>query len=352
MLHLPVPSGNGGVHQPPTPPTTQHISNMSRPYMLSAEESRQSEGEGGSQVILSLPEHGMRYTSPLPPAPSQMYHQPMIDTGSHMMSLGSPGTLMGVNLAFSENLMPHSGLLGSASSGVPVMAHSSVPPMPYPVPSTVPAATGSLNNGILLVQGVASSGACAMPSSMDRMLHLNPYNLGMPQARLQPLLTLDSQDSLVTQSNSQEGPFVSEQPTPSPQGSESPSTSGEASGRPPPASRPYVCPYENCGKAYTKRSHLVSHQRKHTGEKPYVCDWEGCTWSFFRSDELGRHRRIHTRDRPHKCSECGRQFMRSDHLKQHQKTHQRMPDFPTTLQANSEQTDGLIGGLLAPGQGL
>ncbi|XP_050017323.1 Krueppel-like factor 17 [Alexandromys fortis] len=346
MLHLPVPSGNGGVHQPPTPAATQHASNMSRPYVLSAEESRQSEGEGGSQVILSLPEHGVRYSSPLPPTPSQMYHQPpSIHQPGRMMALGSPGTLVGVNM------MPHSGLLGSASSGVPVMACSNVPLMPYPVPSTVPATTGSLSNGMLLVQGMAPSGACAMPPSMDRMLHLNPYNLGMPPAKLQPLLTLDSQDSLVTQSSFQEGPFVSEQPTPSPQGSESPSTSAEASGRPSPPSRPHVCPYDNCGKAYTKRSHLVGHERKHTGEKPYVCDWEGCTWSFFRSDELKRHRRIHTRDRPHKCLECGRQFMRSDHLKQHQKTHQRVPDFPMP-QANSKQEDGQMGGPPAPGQGL
>ncbi|XP_042127640.2 Krueppel-like factor 17 isoform X2 [Peromyscus maniculatus bairdii] len=147
------------------------------------------------------------------------------------------------------------------------------------------------------------------------------------------------------------------QPTTAPQGTENPTAPGGAPRRPPPVSRPYVCTYDNCGKAYTKRSHLVSHQRKHTGEKPYVCDWEGCTWSFFRSDELGRHRRIHTRDRPHKCEDCGRQFMRSDHLKQHQKTHQthqthqRLPDFQTP-QANSGQTDGQIGGPLAPGQGL
>ncbi|KAM7321443.1 hypothetical protein ACRRTK_019535 [Alexandromys fortis] len=128
-----VPSGNSGVQQPPA---TQRVSNMPRPFMLSAEESRQSEGEGGTQFILSLSDHGARYPSPLPPTPSQMSRQPwyihqpgrMIDTGSHMMSLGSPGTLVGVNM------MPHSGLPGSASRGVPVMARSSAPPMPYSVP--------------------------------------------------------------------------------------------------------------------------------------------------------------------------------------------------------------------------
>ncbi|OBS70573.1 hypothetical protein A6R68_00886, partial [Neotoma lepida] len=336
MLHVSVSPGNSGVHQPPA---TQHLSRMSRPYMLSTEESRQNEGEGESQFIMSLPEHSSRYSSQLTPTPSQMYcqtpsnHQPgrMIDAGSHMMPLGNPGTL-GMTIAFRENLMPHSGLPGSVSSGVPVMAHSSAPTMPYSVPSAVPATTGSLNHRILLVPGVPSTVTHAMSPSMDQMLHLNPYNLGISPPTLQPLVTLESQDSLMTQSNRLEEPFTLEQPTPAPQGTENPNVPGGAPRRLPPVSRPYLCSYNNCGKAYTKR------------EKPYICDWEGCTWSFFRSDELGRHRRIHTRDRPHKCKECGRQFMRSDHLKQHQKTHQtqqRVPDFPRP-QANSGQTDGLI----------
>lgn len=186
-------SGNSGVHQPPA---IQRESNMSRPFVLPAEESRQNEGEGAPRFILSLPNHGARYPSLLPPTPSQMYRQPwyihqpgrMIDTGSHMMSLGSPGTLVGVNIAFSEAQLPVA-CQAQLSSSIPVVAHSSAPPIPYPVPSTVPAATGSLNNRILFVQGMASCGDCAMPPSMDRMLHLNPYNLGMPPARLQPLLT-------------------------------------------------------------------------------------------------------------------------------------------------------------------
>ncbi|XP_005083996.1 Krueppel-like factor 17 [Mesocricetus auratus] len=346
MLHMSIPSGNNGVHQPLA---TQHLPNMSRSYMLS----RQNEGEGESRIIMSLPEHGAMYSSQLTPAPSQMYcppqsnHQPgrVMDTGSHMMSLGSPGTL-GVAIAFSENMMPHSGLSGSTSSGVPVMAHSSVPPLSYSVPTTVPATTG-----ILLVPGMPPAGTHAMPPPMDQMLHLNHCSLGMPPARLPSLPTLQSQDSLVTQPSGQGEPFVREQSTPVPQGTENPSVPGRAPGKPSPVPRPYLCSYSNCGKAYTKRSHLVSHQRKHTGEKPFICEWEGCTWSFFRSDELGRHRRIHTKDRPHKCKVCGRQFMRSDHLKQHQKTHQRMPELPMP-QANSGQTYGQTAGPLPPGQGL
>ncbi|XP_037054640.1 Krueppel-like factor 17 [Peromyscus leucopus] len=406
-LHVSVSPGNSGVHQPPD---TQHLSRMSRPFMLSAEESRQNEGEGESQFIMSLPEYSGRYsslpgmaykmpdmlpaktgdegpkivdgqpsehsppdlllcipsfgplkllrlvpgTSQMTPPPSQMYHQipsnhqpgRMIDSGSHIMPLESPGTL-GVTIAFRANLMPHSGLPGSTSSGVPVMAHSSAATLPYSVSSVVPATMGSLNCGILLVPGMPSTVTQAMSPSMDQTLTLNLYHSGIPQPGLQPLPALESQDSFETQSNRLEEPFIMK----SPRGTENPRVPGGAHRKPPPLSRPYPCSYNNCGKAYTKCSHLMSHQHKHTGEKPYVCDWEGYTRSFFRSDELGRHGWIHTRDRPHKCKDCGQQFMRSDHLKQHQKNTSHSSDFLTT-KTNSGPTDGQTGGPLAPGQRL
>ncbi|XP_059109425.1 LOW QUALITY PROTEIN: Krueppel-like factor 17 [Peromyscus eremicus] len=355
-LHVSVSPGSSGVHQPQA---TQHLSRMSRLFMFSAEESRQNEGEGESQFIMSLPEHSGS-TSQLTPPPSQMYHQTpsnhqpgrMIDSRSHMMPLGSPGTL-GVTIAFRENLLPHSSLPGSASS-VPVMAHSSAATMPYSVSSVVPATTGSLNCGILLVPGMPSTVTHAMSPSMDQMLHLNPYHPGIPPPGLQPLPALESQDSFETQSNRLEEPFIREKPTPAPQATENSSVPGGAPRKPPPVSRPYLCSYNNCGKAYTKHSHLMSHQHKHTGEKPYIFDWEGCIWSFFHSDELRRRGWIHTRYRPHKYKDCGQQFMRSYHLKQHQKTlhtHQRVPDF-LTPKTNSGPTDGQIGGPLAPSQRL
>ncbi|KAB0405698.1 hypothetical protein E2I00_015750, partial [Balaenoptera physalus] len=85
--------------------------------------------------------------------------------------------------------------------------------------------------------------------------------------------------------------------------------------------KPYICTYQDCGKSYSKSSHLRIHERLHTGEKPYKCNVKGCTWAFSRLDELNRHMRKHTRERPYLCTKCNRSFARSDHLKQHQRVH-------------------------------
>uniref|UniRef100_A0A8D2ASJ8 Krueppel-like factor 17 n=1 Tax=Sciurus vulgaris TaxID=55149 RepID=A0A8D2ASJ8_SCIVU len=354
ILDMSLPSRSSGAHTSWNHglPDTQHFpqgTEMLRTFMVSAEAPGQNMGEVGPQFGMTLPEHCVNCC----PQATFILSQ---KTYSQGVSLSQPGTMMckepqmvmplgepsipGMARTFSENLrIPPNRLPVSASSDISV-SHTSAPTMPYSDPQLVPSIRASLTPKMLWAPNMPSTETQAvLPSIVHRLLPRDPYDLGMPSDKSQSLPTLESHDSLVNQSDGQEDSFLLEQPTQAPRRAENSSVQQGAPRRESPLSRPYCCQHKNCGKAYTKRSHLVSHQRKHTGEKPYRCTWEGCTWSYFRSDELGRHMRIHTRYRPCGCDQCGRQFMRSDHLRQHQRIHQRLPESPDP-QASSGQTDG------------
>ncbi|XP_023369636.1 zinc finger protein 500 [Otolemur garnettii] len=81
--------------------------------------------------------------------------------------------------------------------------------------------------------------------------------------------------------------------------------------------RPYKCPV--CGKGFSDRSNFSTHQRVHTGEKPYPCP--ECGKRFSQSSSLVIHRRTHTGERPYACTQCGKRFNNSSHFSAHRRTH-------------------------------
>jgi hypothetical protein len=81
----------------------------------------------------------------------------------------------------------------------------------------------------------------------------------------------------------------------------------------------------DCGKEYTKTSHLKAHMASHSAVLPFACDWDGCGKRFYRSDQLTRHSRVHSGEKNFVCSVCNKAFSRSDHLAKHVKRHDAAP---------------------------
>lgn len=284
ILDMPVSHGSSGVHSSwnHDPAGTQYFPQcpqLASFPLVSAEAPGQNATEVGPEFGVLLPERGVNYFPQVTLTPSQMIYcqdmsssgetgnQEMIFKGPQMVPLGEP-SIPQVAMSFSENLrMPPSEPAASAPSKIPI-SHIRAPTMPYSGSPTVSSNRDSLTPKLLLPPTMPSTESQAVLPSLAQILpHRDHHNCGMSPAELPSSLALESQDSLVSQPASQEDPFLPEQHTPAPQRARRNSRTQErAPRRRPPVLRPYCCQYEDCRKAYTKRSHLVSHQRKHTGK--------------------------------------------------------------------------------------
>ncbi|XP_024903840.1 zinc finger protein 57 homolog [Pteropus alecto] len=75
-----------------------------------------------------------------------------------------------------------------------------------------------------------------------------------------------------------------------------------------------------CGKSFQNPKALSHHRRMHLGERPFCCSL--CDKTYCDASGLSRHRRVHLGYRPHSCPFCGKGFRDQSELKRHQKTHQ------------------------------
>ncbi|AGO12089.1 AaceriAEL278Wp [[Ashbya] aceris (nom. inval.)] len=82
----------------------------------------------------------------------------------------------------------------------------------------------------------------------------------------------------------------------------------------------HYCDYEGCYKAFTRPSLLTEHQQTaHQGVRAYQC--EQCGRGFTKKSHLERHLFSHSETKPFSCAVCGKGVTTRQQLRRHEITH-------------------------------
>jgi len=92
----------------------------------------------------------------------------------------------------------------------------------------------------------------------------------------------------------------------------------------------YVCRQKGCGKFFRYKSEIVRHTATHSESRPFICQYDNCFKAFKRNDALENHiRSSHTKETPFICpfTDCGMKFTTHGSFRYHVLKHNKqVPD--------------------------
>jgi len=88
----------------------------------------------------------------------------------------------------------------------------------------------------------------------------------------------------------------------------------------------YVCKHKGCGKFFRYKSEIVRHTATHSESRPFICQYDNCFKAFKRNDALENHiRSSHTKETPFVCpfTDCGMKFTTHGSFRYHVLKHNK-----------------------------
>jgi hypothetical protein len=108
----------------------------------------------------------------------------------------------------------------------------------------------------------------------------------------------------------------------------------------------YVCKQKGCGKFFRYKSEIIRHAATHSESRPFICQYDNCFKAFKRNDALENHiRSSHTKETPFICPfpDCGMKFTTHGSFRYHVLKHNRQnPESQIPLHHLNESLEEVV----------